>query len=75
MKTSKSAISLQAVTKKFCLYQRNVHRVIETLIPFGKQYHTPFYALTGIDLDVMRGETVGLIGRNGSGKSTMLQVI
>ncbi|WP_163339215.1 ABC transporter ATP-binding protein [Desulfopila sp. IMCC35008] len=75
MDISNSAISLQAVTKKFCLYRRNIHRVFETLFPFGKQYHTPFYALTDVDLAVNRGETVGLIGRNGSGKSTMLQVI
>lgn len=70
-----TAITLTKVDKIFCLYRRNVHRVFETLFPFGKQYHTPFYALREVDLEVQRGETVGLIGRNGSGKSTMLQVI
>ncbi len=70
-----SAIHLEKVEKKFCLYRRNIHRVIETIFPFGKQLHTPFYALKGVDLDVHQGETVGIIGRNGSGKSTMLQII
>jgi ABC-type polysaccharide/polyol phosphate transport system ATPase subunit len=69
------AISLQNVRKKYCLYTRNVHRVLELLFPWGRTYHTPFFAVQGIDLEVRRGETVGIIGRNGSGKSTMLQLI
>lgn len=72
---SDHAISLRNVRKKYCLYSRNVHRVLELLFPWGKTYHTPFYAVQGIDLEVRRGETVGIIGRNGSGKSTMLQLI
>lgn len=52
-----------------------MHRILEMVIPFGKEYHIPFYALQDIDLEVKRGETVGIIGRNGSGKSTMLQLI
>jgi teichoic acid transport system ATP-binding protein len=33
------------------------------------------HALRGIDLDVLRGEAVGIIGANGSGKSTLLRTI
>ncbi len=69
------AIALRDVQKKYCLYRKNSHRILEMLIPFGKVYHTPFYAVKGVDLEVKRGETVGIIGRNGSGKSTMLQLI
>jgi ABC-type polysaccharide/polyol phosphate transport system ATPase subunit len=72
---SDTAITLRRVKKKFCLYKRNVYRVIEALFPVKRQYHTPFMALNGVDLQVRRGETVGIIGRNGSGKSTLLQVI
>ncbi len=34
-----------------------------------------FWALRDVDLDVERGKVVGLIGRNGAGKSTMLKVL
>ncbi len=70
-----NAITLQHVKKKYCLYRRNFHRVLDVFFPSGKSYHTPFLALQDVDLEVRRGETVGIIGRNGSGKSTMLQII
>jgi len=69
------AISLQNVTKKYCLYRRKLHRVLETFHPTGKQYHRPFYALQEFNLKLRRGESIGIIGRNGSGKSTLLQLI
>jgi ABC-2 type transport system ATP-binding protein len=34
-----------------------------------------FWALKGIDLEVLGGETLGVIGHNGAGKSTLLKVI
>ncbi|MBI1290410.1 ATP-binding cassette domain-containing protein [bacterium] len=34
-----------------------------------------FWALRGVDLELKRGETLGIIGRNGAGKSTMLKLL
>jgi D-methionine transport system ATP-binding protein len=44
----------------------------------GKTFHTPtgaFQALSGVDLEVGKGEIFGIIGRSGAGKSTLLRMI
>lgn len=40
-----------------------------------KSKNETFYALSGIDLQVKKGEVVGIIGRNGAGKSTLLKLL
>ncbi len=41
----------------------------------GRAYADPFHALRDVDLEVRRGESLGLVGVNGAGKSTLLKTI
>jgi lipopolysaccharide transport system ATP-binding protein len=68
------AISLKNVSKCFKRYARPVDRLQELMLP-GKSRANEFWAVRDINLEIPKGETVGIIGRNGSGKSTMLQII
>lgn len=69
------AISIREVSKVYALYRKPVHRLLEIFHPRGRKYHTPFCALDKVSFELHRGEALGLIGRNGSGKSSLLQLI
>jgi len=68
-------ISLSQVSKKYKLFSSKQERMKEALHPFKRKYHKEFYALHDIDLQVKRGEILGIVGMNGSGKSTLLKII
>ena len=70
-----NAIEVKQVTKIYKLYNKPIDRLKESMNPAHKSYHRDFYALNGISFEVKRGETVGIIGTNGSGKSTILKII
>lgn len=69
------AISVKDVTKVYRLYNKPIDRLTETFSLTRKNLHKEFYALNDISFDVEKGETVGIIGTNGSGKSTILKII
>ena len=75
MKSKNSAISVKDVTKIYRLYENPIDRLKEAMSITHKNFHRDFYALNGISFDVNKGETVGIIGTNGSGKSTILKII
>ena len=74
-KTTDYAIAVKNVTKIYRLYDKPIDRLKESLNPMRKEYHKKFYALNQISFEVKKGETVGIIGTNGSGKSTILKII
>ena len=75
VKSNNKAITVNNVTKIYKLYEKPVDRLKEALSVTHKNYHRDFYALNGISFDVEKGQTVGIIGTNGSGKSTILKII
>lgn len=68
-------INVDNVTKIYKLYDRPVDRLKESLGLTRKKLSKDHYALRNISFRVARGETVGIIGTNGSGKSTILKII
>lgn len=68
-------IEIKDIVKTYKLYNRPVDMIKEKLTLGRKQYHRPHNALNGINLEVYKGECVGIIGTNGSGKSTLLKLI
>ncbi|MGY2989957.1 MULTISPECIES: ABC transporter ATP-binding protein [Bradyrhizobium] len=71
--TARIAISAKHVSKSFRVYKSPADMVREALT--GKKRHQDFAALDDVNLSVGTGEVVGLIGRNGAGKSTILKII
>ena len=69
------AVKLENVSKAYKLYKSPKSRLKEALHPFGKKYHREFFALRDINLEIRRGESVGILGMNGAGKSTLLKAI
>lgn len=74
-KMSNIAVKFENVSKFYKLYNSPKDRLKEALHPFGKKRHREFYALKNINLEVKKGEILGIVGRNGSGKSTLLKII
>jgi len=70
---SKYAIELCGVGKRY--WKIKERSLLRSLSPFGGPNRTPFWALSETDLCVEPGETVGIIGRNGAGKSTMMRLL
>ena len=69
------AIQVTNVEKVYKLYDKPSDRIKEALGFGRRRRHTEHHALKGIDLTIRAGECVGIIGTNGSGKSTILKII
>lgn len=69
------AIEVTDVKKVYPLYRKKNDKLREALSLRGKTYHTDFEALKGITFRIPRGDCVGIIGLNGSGKSTILKIL
>ena len=75
MQNKDIAICVDNVTKIYKLYDKPSDRLKEALGLSRKKLHKEHYALRDINMSIFQGETVGIIGTNGSGKSTILKII
>jgi lipopolysaccharide transport system ATP-binding protein len=70
-----AAIVVRDLGKRYEMYARPHHRLLQTLFRGRRNFFREFWALRRVNFQIARGETVGIVGRNGSGKSTLLQLI
>ena len=68
-------ISVKNVSKNFKVYFDKGTLLKERILFWKRNHYEKREVLKNISFDVHKGETVGLIGRNGSGKSTMLKML
>ena len=75
MRSDDVAIGVYNVSKMYKLYDNPKDRFKESLGLTRKKCYKEKYALNNVSFEVKKGETVGIIGTNGSGKSTILKII
>ena len=69
-----TVIEIKNISKIYNLYNKPSDRLKEALFS-RKSRHTEFAALNDVSFNVNKGEILGIIGKNGSGKSTILKII
>jgi len=68
------AIAVRGVSKRYWKLDEQA-MLLKSLLPFWRPKRSEMWALRGINVDVGRGETIGLLGRNGAGKTSLLRLL
>ncbi len=69
-------VSIQNVGKQYQLFDKPSDRLKHMIFwRFGKTYGRSFWAVRNVSFDLNQGEMLAIIGKNGSGKSTILQML
>ncbi len=68
-------MKLDGVTKKYTLFTSNSEKLKAMFLPKMQKENRDFYALRDISLEIFEGETIGIVGINGSGKSTISNIL
>lgn len=72
---SSNAIEVKNITKKFKIYFDKGSSLKEKMLFKKRNHYEERMVLRGISFDIKKGEAVGLIGKNGCGKSTTLKML
>jgi ABC-type polysaccharide/polyol phosphate transport system ATPase subunit len=71
----RGAIHGRGLSREFILRDQRARSLKEVLITRQRPQRRHLWALRDVDIDVLPGESFGIVGANGSGKSTLLKLI
>lgn len=69
----KTVLEVNNVYKYFWIFRKDFHRLIWIITK--KKVEKELQILKGINFSITEGEVVGIVGKNGAGKSTILKII
>lgn len=69
------AIYLSKVYKKYKIYHDKAYTLKDKVLFWKRNRFEERWILQDIDLEILKGESVGIVGKNGSGKSTLLKLL
>lgn len=69
-----AVLKIEGLTKAYKMFARKKDRILETIFP-SIERHGTFEAIHDLNLEVQKGEVLGVLGKNGAGKSTLLKMI
>lgn len=70
-----NAIEVKNITKDFKVYYDKGSELKEKMLFWKRNRYEKRHVLNGISFNVKRGEAIGLVGKNGCGKSTTLKML
>jgi lipopolysaccharide transport system ATP-binding protein len=72
---SGTAISVSGLSKRYNVFDGPRSRLMHAIFPKRANGAHTVCALNDVSFEVERGESMAIIGRNGGGKSTLLQIL
>lgn len=74
MEENNTVIKITDLVKEYKMYSNKKARLFEAVLPHY-QNHSTFRAMDNLNLEIKKGEMLGILGKNGAGKSTLLKMI
>lgn len=69
-----TVIKIDKISKNYKMYNKKIDRILEVVTASNNKHHI-YKALQDVDLELKKGEVLGILGKNGAGKSTLLKII
>ena len=72
--TEETVIKIENLVKDYKMFARKKDRLLEAIFPNSNR-HSVFKAMDNFNLEIKKGDILGILGKNGAGKSTLLKMI